>query len=73
VGERRRYTAVCTGVGGTVGRWLGRSNKVDYKAVAAKMREQNPEPALSMFIPEYHTASVIYAVIRAMEAMEESK
>jgi hypothetical protein len=43
---------------------------MDYKAVAAKMREQNPPPVVSMYVPDYHLASVIYAVIRAMEAME---
>jgi hypothetical protein len=45
----------------------------DYKTVAARMREQNSPPYEHMPINDYYAANAIYALIRALESMGDSK
>jgi len=44
-----------------------------YLAVAAKMRERHEPPHNAMLVGEWTTATVLYAMIDALEALGETE
>ena len=44
---------------------------IDYHAVAAKLRERNPEPRDAMLVRDYYAAAGIWALADALDAVSD--